>query len=105
MVQTHHSPPEGVRVALEVGLECVGSHGVLLGEVDEVAGEDETEEADVQRRDQLLQKDLTLVTNLKGLFPGVPSGSRLDLVDFVPQSSQFYLGGKESGRKGSAVIW
>ena len=56
MVQTHHSPPEGVRVALEVGLECVGPHGVLLGEVDEVAGEDEAQEADVQRRDQLLKE-------------------------------------------------
>ena len=83
-----HPPPEGVGVALEVGLERVGPHGVLLGEVDEVAGEDETEEADVQRRDQLLQKDLTLVTNLKDLLPGVPAGSRLDFVDFIPQSSQ-----------------
>ena len=54
MVRTHHSPPEGVRVALEVGLERVGAHGVLLGEVDEVAGEDEGEEPDVERRDQLL---------------------------------------------------
>ena len=55
--RTYHSPPEGVGVALEVGLECVGSDGVLLGEVHEVAGEDEAEEADVKRRDQLLQKE------------------------------------------------
>ena len=53
---TYHSPPEGVGVALEVGLVGVGSHCVLLGEVDEVAGEDEAEEADVQRRDQLLKR-------------------------------------------------
>ena len=55
-MRTYHSPPEGVGVALEVGLVGVGSHGVLLGEVDEVAGEDEAEEADVQRRDQLLKR-------------------------------------------------
>ena len=51
----HQSPPEGVGVALEVGLAVVGSHRVLLGEVHEVTGEYEAEEADVQRRDQLLK--------------------------------------------------
>ena len=57
-IPTHHSPPEGVRVALKVRLESVGAHGVLLGEIHEVAGEDEAEEADVQRRDQLLKERL-----------------------------------------------
>ena len=53
-VQTHHSPPEGVCVALEVGLKRIGAHGVLLGEVDEVAGEDESQEANVESGDQFL---------------------------------------------------
>ena len=52
---TYHSPPEGVGVAGEIWLEGVWSHGVLLGEVYEVTGEYEAEEADVERRDQLLK--------------------------------------------------
>ena len=51
--RTHHSPPEGVGVALEVD-GSVGRDGVLLREVDEVAGEDQAEEADVEGCDQLL---------------------------------------------------
>ena len=53
MTDTDHAPPEGVRVAVEV-LVAGGAHAVLLAEVDEVAGEDEGEEPDVERRDQLL---------------------------------------------------
>ena len=52
-----HAPPEGVGVAVEVGL-APGSHGVLLTEVHEVAGEDEAEEADVEGGDQLLSVDV-----------------------------------------------
>ena len=54
-LMTYHSPPEGVGVAGEIWLEGVWSHGVLLGEVYEVTGEYEAEEADVERRDQLLK--------------------------------------------------
>ena len=54
-LRTYHAPPERVGVALEVGLAVVGSHRVLLGEVHEVTGEYEAEEADVERRDQLLK--------------------------------------------------
>ena len=50
---THHSPPEGVGVADEVRPSAVAD-GVLLGQVDEVRGEDETEETDVEGRYQLL---------------------------------------------------
>ena len=55
-LRTYHAPPERVGVAREVGLAAVGSHRVLLGEVHEVTGEYEAEEADVQRRDQLLER-------------------------------------------------
>ena len=53
LTDTDHAPPESVRVAVEV-LVAGGAHAVLLAEVDEVAGEDEGEEPDVERRDQLL---------------------------------------------------
>ena len=49
-VRTHHSPPERVRVALKVRLP-VWSDGVLLREVDEVTGEDQAQETDVEGGD------------------------------------------------------
>lgn len=52
-VPTYHPPPEGVRVAAELDLARL-VHGVLLGQVHEVGGEDEAQEADVQGGDQLL---------------------------------------------------
>lgn len=51
---THHTPPESVRIAGEVrtfSIVCV-----LLGQVDEVGREDESQEADVQRSYQLLKR-------------------------------------------------
>ena len=51
---THHPPPQGVGVAVEALLP-LRPHAVLLAEVDEVAGEDESEEPDVKGCDQFLR--------------------------------------------------
>ena len=52
---THHPPPQGVGVAVEALLP-LRPHAVLLAEVDEVAGEDEGEEPNVESRDQFLRR-------------------------------------------------
>lgn len=54
-VPTYHPPPQGVRVAAELHLAGL-IDSVLLGQVHEVGGEDEAQEADVQRGDQLLRE-------------------------------------------------
>ena len=51
-----HPPPQGIRVAAELHLAGL-IDSVLLGQVHEVGGEDEAQEADVQRGDQLLAVD------------------------------------------------
>ena len=52
-VLTYHPPPEGIGVAAKLDAARL-VHGVLLGQVHEVGGEDEAQEADVQGGDQLL---------------------------------------------------
>jgi len=51
---SHHSPPQCVGVAAELG-DAVAVHGVLLRQVHEVGGEDQAQEADVQGGDELLE--------------------------------------------------
>lgn len=50
----HHAPPQRISVAGEARLALL-VHGILLGKVDEVGGEDQAQEADVQGGDQLLE--------------------------------------------------
>ena len=50
----YHAPPQGICVAGEARLALL-IHSILLRQVDEVGGEDQAQEADVQRGDQLLQ--------------------------------------------------
>ena len=57
-ISTYHSPPEGVGVALEAFCVVQPLH-VFLGQIHEVRREDEAQEADVERRYQLLQRDVT----------------------------------------------
>ena len=52
-VQPYHSPPQSISVAVEVG-PTSRAHRVLLTEVHEVTGEEEAEEANVERGDELL---------------------------------------------------
>ena len=56
---THHSPPECIGIAAELGATII-SNVALLSEVDKVRGKDESKEADVQCRDQLLQQSQRL---------------------------------------------
>lgn len=50
----YHAPPQGIGVAGEARLALL-IHSVFLRQVDEVGGEDQAQEADVQGRDQLLE--------------------------------------------------
>lgn len=56
----YHSPPDGVSEVAELGWAAgllplaSGAGGILLGEVDEVGGEDEGQHPDVHRGYQLL---------------------------------------------------
>lgn len=52
----YHAPPQRVGVAGKARLALL-VHGVLLRQVDEVRGEDQTQEADVQGGDQLLREN------------------------------------------------
>ena len=52
---SHHSPPQGVGVAVEA-LAAGGADHVLLTKVHEVTGEDQGEESNVEGRDELLEK-------------------------------------------------
>ena len=56
---THHSPPEGVREAVDVLVV------LLLHDVDDERGEDEAQEPDVDGRDQFLERGKRLLNRLK----------------------------------------
>lgn len=53
----YHTPPQGIGVAGEARLALL-IHSILLRQVDKVGGKDQTKEADVQSRDQLLENTL-----------------------------------------------
>ena len=53
MAQSYHAPPQSIGVTVEV-LPPSRPHHVLLTEVDKVAGEDESQETNVEGRDELL---------------------------------------------------
>ncbi len=61
-IRTHHSPPKRVGEALEIVVD------VLLHQEDEEGGEDEAQEADVNRRYQLLRKRKQKVSKVSKLF-------------------------------------
>ena len=50
---SHHSPPQSISIAIEVCFPS-WSFGILLTEIHEVAGEDETKKPNVESGDQLL---------------------------------------------------
>lgn len=62
---THHAPPQGVGIVPELRRAAAGD-GVLLGQVDKVRGEDQTQEADVQGGDQLLKANDIMDVNIYG---------------------------------------
>ena len=71
-VQPYHSPPQSISVAVEVG-PSPRAHRVLLTEVHEVTGEEEAEEANVERGDELLSVN---VNNRAQQSPGPALSSR-----------------------------
>ena len=51
----YHAPPQGISIGGEASLALL-VHSILLRQVHKVGGEDQPQEADVQRGDQLLQQ-------------------------------------------------
>ena len=50
---SHHSPPEGISIAVEICFPA-RPYCIFLTEIHEVAGEDQAKEANVESSDQLL---------------------------------------------------
>ena len=53
LARSYHPPPQSIRVTVET-LPPSRTHHVFLAEVDKVAGEDESQETNVECGDQLL---------------------------------------------------
>ena len=68
MAESYHAPPQSIGVAVET-LPPSRPHHVLLTEVDKVAGEDESQETNVEGRDELLSVN---VNNGPQQSPGPP---------------------------------
>ena len=57
LTESYHAPPQSISVTVEI-LPPSRSDHIFLTEVDKVAGEDESQEANVEGRDQLLSVDI-----------------------------------------------